>query len=292
LTATNPKNKIPFYCRETQHHRINSVFATTRITDSWLTSSEVDQLRTEGWMIKIHESYSFSQWFKMDDYVDRLEVIRTNCAGGPSGPTGTMIKAIGNHSYGKTVEQNEPVNYLLTSDPPTGYVPCHTSGDIDPLEHIYMQPIAPEDVKIKPYHQPHIGAFITAHVRMELRRAALLAPDAWLYADTDCVVFSEDVTDRLDIDAKRYGAWKIEESGTEYQIIAKKVYVNKESGEGIAKGLHVKKLDLSDFQKWYEGKPPIQSQVQRNNFLKVLQGKDMFRHQRRKGTAVNVENRI
>jgi hypothetical protein len=203
-----------------------------------------------------------------------------------------MIKATGNHSYGKTVEQNEPVNYLLTTAPPDGYVPLYDAGQEQPLEHCYCQTIDPDDIRHKPYHQPQIGAFITAHVRMVLRRAALICPESWLYADTDCVVFSSNVTDKLDIDPKRYGAWKIEESGTQFQIIAKKVYANLSTGEGSAKGMHVKKLNLIDFNAWFHGTPPEQNQVQRNNFMKVLQGRDMFRAQKRRGTAVHIENRI
>jgi Holliday junction resolvasome RuvABC endonuclease subunit len=38
----------------------------------------------------------------------------------------------------------------------------------------------------------------------------------------------------MDIDARRYGAWKIEESGAEYRLIAKKVYQNVATGKGNA----------------------------------------------------------
>ena len=124
---------------------------------------------------------------------------------------------------------------------------------------------------------------------MVVRRAALLSPDSWLYADTDCVIFSTDVTARLDIDAKRYGAWKIEEQGAHYQIIAKKVYTEVGAPGYLkrsAKGMNVKRLTSEDFAEWFEGRPPVQDQVQRNNFLKVMQGAEMYRAQTRRGTAV------
>ena len=121
---------------------------------------------------------------------------------------------------------------------------------------------------------------------MVVRRAALLRPDSWLYADTDCVVFDSDVTELLDTDAKRYGAWKIEEQGTQYQIIAKKVYANLESGTGHAKGLNVKRLTPQDFDKWYHGDAPVQDQVQRQNFMQVMRGAEMYREQTRSGTCV------
>jgi hypothetical protein len=123
---------------------------------------------------------------------------------------------------------------------------------------------------------------------MVVRRAALRAPHAFLYADTDCVVFSEDVTAKMDIDARRYGAWKIEESGSEYRLIAKKVYQNVATGKGNAKGLNVRRLTPTDFKDWYEGKEPVQEQIQRNNFVKVMSGEEMFKKQIRRGTEIEV----
>lgn len=287
VTATNPKNKIPFYYRTVIKGMIRATFASTKIDDTWLTSVELAQLKAEGWQIQIAESHVFEDSFSLADYVNKLEYVRMTCEGGPSGPIGTIIKATGNHSYGKTVEQLEPVEHILARDCPPGYQSVYDdeSGDDTPIEHVWFRFTDP---RIREYHQPQIGAFITAHVRMVVRRAALLAPDDWLYADTDCVVFSRDVTAQLDIDPKRYGAWKVEEAGTVYKIIAKKVYTNKETGKGSAKGLHVKTLSPDDFDRWYDGSPPSQDQIQRNNFVKVMNGAEMFRSQTRRGTAVEI----
>lgn len=226
----------------------------------------------------------------MKEYVDKLETVRTTCEGGPSGPIGTIIKAVGNHSYGKTVEQLENEEHLIAKECPPGYAAYYASeDDHDPIEHVWYRFTQP---RAKDYHQPHVGAFITAHVRMVIRRAAMVAPQAWLYADTDCVVFSEDVTAKLDIDPKRYGAFKIEETGTEYKIIAKKVYQDVSTGKGHAKGLNVKRLSVHDFAEWYDGTPPVQEQVQRNNFVAVMNGAEMFRNQRRAGTSVDTDSKI
>lgn len=289
LTASNPRNKIPFFYRTFRNGMIRAEFGTTELSETWLTSIEVEQLRAEGWRIDIRESWTFEDHFTMRDYVDRLERVRTTCEGGPSGPIGTIIKAVGNHSYGKTVEQLENEEHLIARECPDGYAPYYRSTDDDePIEHVWYRFTNP---RAKDYHQPHVGAFITAHVRMVIRRAALVAPDAWLYADTDCVVFSEDVTDRLDIDPKRYGAFKIEETGTVYKIIAKKVYQDVKSGKGHAKGLNVKRLSASDFSDWFDGSPPVQDQVQRNNFIAVMNGAEMFRDQRRTGTSVDTRSK-
>lgn len=286
ITATNVNNKIPFYYRTEINGRMKSQFSGTTINDTWITSIEVEQLRSEGWQINIVESWCFPSSFNMREYVDKLEVLRMTCDGGPSGPIGTMVKGVGNHSYGKTVESLTPINYLLSAENPPGYLPYYLDGDVDPIEHVYYQFQDPEDVREKEYHQPQLGAFITAHVRMVVRRAALKNPDAWLYADTDCVVFSEDMTAQLDTDAKRYGAWKIEEQGTEFQIIAKKVYVNLKTQKGSAKGMNVRRLTMEDFNSWFNGKPPVQEQTQRNSFLSVMRGGEMYRTQKRSGTSV------
>ncbi len=287
LTAANPRNRIPFYCRSADERgRIRSLFAMQEIGETWLTSVEVEQLRAEGWRVNIMESYCWAgAGFSLTEYVDKLETLRTTCDGGPSGPIGTMIKATGNHSYGKTVEQIEPIEYVLAAECPDDCLPYYGDG-ADPIEHIYYR--IDEDRKPKPYHQPHLGAWITATVRMVVRRAALIDPDAWLYADTDCVIFSRDVSSQLDIDPRRYGAWKIEEEGAIYEIIAKKVYaeVGGENPKRSAKGLNVKRLTPDDFSRWYEGTAPVQDQIQINNFLSVMHGAEMYRKQTREGTRV------
>ncbi len=283
LSGTHPTNKIPFYYRFFDSRKISTDFGVNEIRDTWLTSIEYDQLRSEGWSLDCREFYSFGESFSMLDYVDKLERIRTTCDGGPSGAIGTMVKAVGNHSYGKTVEQIDPLEFLLSQECPQDFEPFYADGDA-PIDHVYCK--IDSDRKAKDYHQPHLGAFITAHVRMIVRRAALIDPAAWLYADTDCVIFSRDVTDSLDIDPRRYGAWKIEEAGTVYRIIAKKVYSSEDGEHRSAKGLHARALTPEHFAAWYEGSPPVQDQVQAQNFLAVLSGAEMFRNQRRQGTRI------
>lgn len=293
ITARNAANKIPFYYRGASGGGVRGLFATTEICDTWLTSIEIKQLRAEGWEMTVYESYAWEDTFDMRDYVNKLEAGRMAAEGGPNGPLGTMFKNVGNHSYGKTVEQLEPIEYCLAPECPPGWI-AYYGDENKPLDHVFYRFV--EEQRSKDYHQPQIGSFITAHVRMVVRRAALLAPESWLYADTDCVVFSADVTSRLDIDAKRYGAWKIEEDGAEYRITAKKVYdevPDFESGpieltklSRSAKGMNAKKLTIEDFENWHNGEPPIQQQVQRQNFLLVMNGGEMYKDQQRSGTRI------
>jgi hypothetical protein len=283
ITARKRDNNVPFYCRTAQGGRVKSVFALDSIPETWITSIEYRQLLSEGWQIKCAEHWRWGGEFTMQEYVDKLEVLRTTCDGGPSGPIGTMIKATGNHSYGKTLEFIEPIEHILAYECPPDCLPFYDNG-IEPLDHVFYR--FDLNRRAKEYHQPQIGAFITAHVRMVLRRAILIAPDAWLYADTDCVVFDRDLTDKLDIDGKRYGAWKIEESGTPFRIIAKKVYAEIDGDKRSAKGMNVKRLSADDFARWFEGDEPVQDQLQINNFLSVVVGAEMYRKQTRRGTAI------
>lgn len=289
IEAWKPGNKIPFFYRAMVGGRMRAYFDHEHISETWLTSIEIAQLRLEGWRIEIRESWAWGDAFRLKEYVDKLETLRMNCEGGPKGDEGTIYKCVGNHSYGKTLEQIEPIEHILAAECPEGYVPTYSDDDTDPLQFVFERRI--DDMLPKDYHQPHLGAFITAHVRMVVRRAALLAPDAWLYADTDCVVFSSE-PQGLDIHPSRYGAWKVEEEGTRYQIIAKKVYASTEGSDDpekwkrSAKGMHIRQITPLQFTGWLGGSPPVQEQVQRNNFLRVMEGAEMYRFQRRTGTAV------
>lgn len=289
IRAVNKRNQIPFYYRTLINGRVKAEFSKTEIAETWITDIEYRQLLSEGWRIECDEHYCFSDDFRMTDFVNKLENLRTTCEGGPSGPIGTMIKAAGNNAYGKTVEKTAPLQFIIAGTRPDDFYDWYDDGGT-PISHIFYR--IDETQKPKSYHQPQVGAWITAHVRMVLRRAALIDPDAWIYADTDCVVFTRDVTDRLDIDSRRYGAWKIEESGAVFRMIAKKVYSSDDATKRSAKGLNVRRLTADDFARWYEGNEPTQDQIQLNNFLQVLTGANMYRAQTRAGTRINrsVEN--
>lgn len=278
IRAKHHDNIVPFYYRDSDG---DSVFGMREITDTWITSTEYEQLKSEGWKIKISDGYLWGGRFKMKEYVDTLEHMRVTAVGGTNGAKGLMMKAIGNNSYGKTVEQLDGVEYVLCMECPPGYLSVLTTDPAHSDLPIWSKESEPA---MKDYHKPQIGTFITAYVRMVVRRAALTNPKSWLYADTDCVIFTEPAN--LDIDPSRYGAWKIECEGDEYRIITKKVYAKTDNSEKHAKGMNVKKLTAHDFKLWSEGKPPEQKQVHRNNLLKVLGGADMYVERVRKGTKI------
>lgn len=319
VNATKRDNKIPFYYRDADG---TAVFGMVEIGETWLTSIEVEQLMREGWMVNVMEGYLFAGRFKMDEYVNKLEHVRMNADGGPNGAVGLMMKAIGNNSYGKTVEQLDGVEYILSVECPEGFLSVNTPDESDVIANLPIWSKQNEPVK-KEYHKPQIGAFITAHVRMVVRRAALVCPDGWLYADTDCVVFDRDVTDSLDIHKSRYGAWKQESAGEKYRIVTKKVYAKMYGDDEIkcegcnfwrrgeckkqlvfetgcrefsgkeqhAKGLHVKELSIREFENWSYGAVPQQKQVQRNNLMKVIAGAEMYIERVRKGTAIEIDEK-
>jgi hypothetical protein len=266
IAATKADNRVPFYYREAD---FASEFGFAEIRDTWITSSEYDQLRAEGWEIEIKDCYFWEDGFRLSEYVNKLEVLRSEQSDGPGGAQGTVIKNVGNNSFGKFCETLEGINLVLAAECPEGFSPYQPDDEM--LQHIWFQFGEP---LVREYHQPQIGAFITAHVRMVVRRAALTNPEAFLYADTDCVVFSEPAN--LELDPRRYGFWKMEVSGERYRLITKKVYASEDGKTRHAKGMNVNRLDNSAFVSWYNGDAPKQTQLQRSNWLKAMTGAEMF----------------
>jgi DNA polymerase type B, organellar and viral len=284
VSLNNPDNKIPFYCKSNYKESTIANFVTNKVDETWITSVEYFQLKNEGWRIDVIESWAWESTFDMTEYVDQLETMRMNAEGGPKGAVGTVIKSIGNNSYGKTLEQLEPLELVLSGKCPEGYASYYGEENPSIIPYVWCRYV---DTPTKNYHQPQIGAFITAYVRMVVRRAALINPATFLYADTDCVIFSSDVTNKLNIHASKYGAFKLEASNEDYMLIAKKVYASEDFKTKHAKGLNVKQLTMHDFSDWFKGNSPIQTQIQRQNFVKVMSGSEMFLNRTRKGTKIN-----
>jgi hypothetical protein len=272
----NPKNRVPFYYRDMKGV---AGHAASAIDETWITSIEYQQLISEGWRLAAMESYFWEDDFSMTEYVDKLEALRINAPGGPNGAQGLMLKSIGNNSYGKTVEQLDGLELVMSLDQPKGF--SHYQSESKDTEHIWFKFGRPV---LREYHQPHIGAFITAHVRMVVRRAILQDADSWLYADTDCVIFSRPVA--LALDPKKYGMWKVEAAGEVYRIITKKVYADLGAEVRHAKGINVRRLTPEDFAAWYAGRPPRQTQTHRQNFVRFMRGADMFIERTKVGQRV------
>lgn len=266
VNAKNLRNTVPFYWRDLEQ---SAQFTIDEILGTWITSIEYEQLKREGWEIDVMDGYFWDDHFKMKAYVDKLENLRVGEGRDPKSAQGEMVKAIGNNSYGKTVEQLEGIELILARECPEGF--SQYQDDDELFKHIWFRFSEPG---IRDYHQPHIGAFITAQVRMVLRRAILLNPGAWIYADTDGVMFSEPVD--LPLSQTEYGKWKLEAAGEIYRIIAKKVYANEDASEKHAKGININRLSEVDFINWFNGSPPVQTQIQRSNFLAAMSGENMF----------------
>lgn len=277
VISRDKPSAVPFYFKDADTGRAGFTNGS-RAVSAWLLSNEIKHLTKDKWQIVVSDGYAWSDTFNLKDMVDNLERMRFSDPEGPSGPLGIMVKAVGNSSYGKTLERLDGVSLVLAQHQPDGYVKYAQMGD----ENIYAKD---EGEQFAPYHQPQIGAFITAHVRIHVREAALYMPEHFIYADTDCVVFSAPAL-HLDIDPRRYGAWKAETEGVEYTFIGKKVYYGAD-GSKHAKGMRINELSANDFEQWHKGKVPEQTQLQRVNFLKMASGQEMFRHLKRKGTDVS-----
>jgi len=287
VSAHKAGDTVPLYVKgEDQLGRVRAQYARGVIRDSWITSDEYRQLEAEGWEIDCIEHWAWARTFSMSDFVDRLEQLRREAPGGPQGPTGLCIKSLGNNSYGKTAEQQDGIEWIVARDRPEGFHDYYEGDDAEPVEHIFWR--ADPEPRRRPYHQPQLAAFITAHVRMQLRRAALLDPEAWLYADTDCVMFSRDLGALLDIDPTRYGAWKVEAEGEHYRIIMQKVYMTG-SGRIVSRGINPEKITGEQFDKWMKGEAPSERQTQLRSFLDVMRGAEMYRAVTRRGSAAQPE---
>ncbi len=284
-----PSSNVPVYVKtEDSLGRIRSTYARGTIRGAWVTSDEHRQLIDEGWTIEPIEWWAWSANFRMKDFVNRLELLRATAPGGPQGAQGRMIKAIGTTAYGKTAEKLDGIEYALSAECPPDFLPWYADDDAEPIDHVYWR--FDPDSKPRPHHQPQIAAFITAYVRMIMRRAILLDPSSWLYADTDCLMFSRDMTQSLDTDPLRYGAWKIEESGAEYSIIDRKVYVSADGRKKAARGMDVRALTGEHFEGWFDGHAPRQDQLQLTNFLDVMRGAEMYVQRSRRGHSERGEN--
>jgi hypothetical protein len=103
-------------------------------------------------------------------------------------------------------------------------------------------------------------------------------------------MFTRDVTARLDVDPTRYGAWKIEESGAEYSIIDRKVYMSADGRRKAARGMDVRALTGEAFELWFDGKAPRQDQLQLTNFLDVMRGAEMYVSRSRRGHSTEEDH--
>lgn len=276
---------VPFYCRGIE----KGVHWTDGYeVETWILSTEVEFLIRTGWNVRTHEGWVWSDRFDMSEMVDHLEHERLTCEGGPKGAIGTMIKYVGNNAFGKTIEEHDGLRMVFSAEKPDGYHYYQAEDeDFDGVWFKYEEP------KEESYHKPQIGCFIMAYARIRIMETALFAPKSFLYADTDCIVFTKNMDHVLWLDVGKYGAFKIEESGTPYIFINKKVYCSETlDDDGIrpktahAKGLNVNKLTYQEYIEWYNGVIPEQEQVQRQSIVKTMAKSPMFLTRERDGSFV------
>ncbi len=284
VNATHPTSTlVPFYYKPLSTGM--GVYTFDQINQGWITSIEYEQLKNEGWQIEIIEGYCWETHFNMRSMVDNLEQLRHSDPAGPKGPIGSVAKYMGNNSYGKLCERLNGEEIVMALTQPEGYILYR--GEDPEMDKIW---VTLKDPLNRVYHRPQIAAFITAHVRMIVRQAALLGGEHWVYADTDCVAYTKPI-EGLNIDPKAYGAWKQETNGERYLFVTKKVYAKavwegegEDEGEEMhAKGMRIKSLTRDDFKEWYKGNPPEQMQTQKRNLIQVLSGFDMYVTRRKVG---------
>lgn len=288
------KKPHPFYCRRVSDDpRIDgeAVECYGEKITTVITSDEYRYLIQDGWTVAIVRGWIWTASFTMRGMIDDLEALRASCAGGPSGAIGSMIKAIGNNSYGKTGEVVPNEKYTFAATPPTAT--AQLLAPHDPTMRYFWFEIVDGEERRKRYHRSQIAMFITASVRVKLLYAIDGAPADFLKADTDSVTFCCPIA-HLPISASQYGAWKEEYAGAPVLILGKKTYGVRLpiAGEGptnfsyTVKGLRVKEIRYGDFRRWYDtGTPPEQMQIQTQSIKRGLGVQaSMYRAQLRHGT--------
>ena len=277
---------VPFYVRDLQGNAIDAWGDPVQCS---LTSDELRCLRRHGWEYKVLCGWYWGRAFRMTRFVNKLERLRREH---PSGtPINAFCKSLGNNAYGKTLEQVPPWSYILTQTPPKGASPADIVLDDNGNAwggFIWMKHER-RDTR-RAYHRPQLGAFITASVRVKLYDAIMLAPDAFLKADTDGITFSRPVD--LPIHPSTYGLWKVESNGARHIIIGKKTYAVKvgKRFKYVCKGLHTKYLSVRIYRRWLRtGEPPEQEQMQLQSWKKGF--RPTYVKRKRKGTDFRKERK-
>lgn len=289
---------VPFYCATIDARPHGSAFKSAVDgavpVATFLFALEIETLKRHGWTVEVETGWYWEESFSMREMVDKNEALRGSCDGGPAGPIGTMVKMIGNHSFGKTLEQPREERIVICADDPSDdkkrysyWRPSYVRDDDDPNYRCYWFTMVEEHEAEKLYHRPQIGATITAGARCDMYDLAMLNPAAFIKADTDSVAFTEPIWEcEQALHPFRYGALKWETAGDEVIVLGKKGYFNCDTGKAKCKGLNTDRLTQADFERWLvTGEPPTQPQIQTLSWKRgVSLQSPQYRYQERKGT--------
>lgn len=275
---------LPFLCcifEGDYKKKSGSIQCFGRSTTTIICSSEIETLTRWGWEVDVHYGWVYDDSFNLKDMVDNLEALRMKCES-PNDAVGTMIKALGNHAFGKTGEQPPTGQYVISCERPDD--DAILAGDESDI--LWWTPA--EDMQNeKLYHRPQLAAHITAGARMVLYEEGMKHAHIFVKCDTDSIATSEPI-DSLQFDKSLYGAWKIEYEGIDSVVLGKKVnavYPDGKPAKIVAKGMRIKELTGAQMRTWFDGwEPPLQTQVQVSSWKGATSGKDMFKVLDKKGT--------
>lgn len=276
---------LPFYCLDCTTDTMVQTDGSLPV-QTVILSPEIELLRRLDWSVTVTHGWTWTDSFTMSELANQLETARATCEGGPKGPIGTMIKAIGNNAFGKTLEQVDGMRYRFSSIQP-GSAFHHYAAEIPATDTLWC---ALEDTEPADYQKLQIGVFILAYGRIQLYEQIARHGADVLYSDTDCLITRRDITDSLDIHPSRYGAWKIEQTGQYVFVLNKKAYAWPARSAGRVKhwkGLHTREISYAAYERAYtHGEVPAQPQLQRRGIMRVVCGLPMFGELTRHGSAV------
>lgn len=278
-----PVGSVPFPMRDREGRFVECY---GQRLETWLTTIEIECLRRNGWTVDIAYGYSWRESFKMTAWVNGLERRRREFD--KTHPVNAAVKAIGCNAYGKTLQQSPDVRFVMSDEQPRcGKHLGQVLYDSDGREIPGFWIVRDDRLKGRCYERPQLGAFITASVRCKVYDAIMGDEEHFVKADTDSVSFTRPQRS-LRLSAWEYGLWKLESDGALHIVIGKKVYwseaaIGPGSGKVACKGLRIKQLSRTDFERWYaQHEAPTQQQVQLQTWKRAIA--PTYARQQRRGT--------
>lgn len=267
------KTNVPFYFSPytdgLKRHR--GSYACKTLMPCWLASPEIEQLKSEGAKIKIISGYFWEDSFSFKNAIDQLEKLRAK-----GGALKAIAKAIGNSAYGKFAQRGNNEEYQISHlKPSKGWFRYDAFGE---YKNLWVTP----NIKkhwTNDFYQPQLSTFISAYVRMELRRAIIKQGAAFLYCDTDSMILTQRAKG-IEIHPTKFGAWKCEAINHEMVIVGRKTYADLTALNVVSSCV---RLSVDDVVKWLEGQTPKTEMQTRTNYLNALFGEPMFKQIYRSG---------
>lgn len=239
-----------------KHNNGGTAFPTGEF-ETYCTSLELEFALEQGCeILEIYEGLQFEGLIHpFEDFLSICQALRKQYKGTA---IEQVVKLMQNSVYGKFGQNEVAEQIIATEEPDEDMKPLIVDVNGEPMQvGNYYTKDEPIDDNI--FH-PEWAAWITASGRVSLSQVAapLAKKGQLIYTDTDSIKFvgtKEDLR-RIDLDAFRYGAYKLEKVGREMIVLGPKTYAMEYWDEKRmewsydlhAKGLPKKSLSMEMFR--------------------------------------------